>query len=134
MCDTFSLILIQKIQQTQCVTYGTTGHLFRTYKVSLAAYTLICPSGDRTSDQRAETLPLSYWSTLHTSDAKLNPVFAGFKSKLNPVFASFSGQGYSIYIIPLVKKENIYLNFSNLIKLDHKKQIYSSFFLEMDFF
>ena len=52
------------------VTYGNAGQLFRPYSVSSAVFTVISPSVDRTSDCRAETLPLNQRSTSHTSDAK----------------------------------------------------------------
>ena len=60
-----------KIWQASCVTYGNTGQLSRPYKFSSAVYTIISPTGDRTSDYRAQTLALNRWSTLHKSVAKL---------------------------------------------------------------
>ena len=50
-----------KIQQTLRTSYGTTGQL----------YIVISPTGNRTDDHRAENLPLSYWTTTHTSHTKL---------------------------------------------------------------
>ena len=35
-------------------TYGNTGHLFRSYKISSVVYTMISATGDRTSDHRLQ--------------------------------------------------------------------------------
>ena len=41
-------------------TYENTGLLFRPYYVPSIVYTVISTTGDRTSDQRVETLQLSH--------------------------------------------------------------------------
>ena len=51
--------------------YRNTEQLFRPYYVSSAVYTVISHNGDRTSDYRAETLPLSHLYISYTRDAKL---------------------------------------------------------------
>ena len=60
-----------KIRQPLHMTYETTRQLFRSYEVTSAMYTVISPTGDWTSNHRAKTLPFSFWSTSHTSDAEL---------------------------------------------------------------
>ena len=53
------------------VGYTNTGQLFRPYQDSSASYTVISTTGDRTSDHRAENLPLSHGSTSYTIHPKL---------------------------------------------------------------
>ena len=49
-------------------TPGNTGQQFRHYYVSSAVYTVISPTGDRTSDHRMQSKKST---TSHTSDTKL---------------------------------------------------------------
>ena len=91
------------------------------------------PPTGATTEYRAKTLPLSYWSTSHTSNAKLisygnlqwgkswymplirpNKVKTAVQCSIHhvQVFARFLDHGNSIYnIIPLLKKENVHLFF-----------------------
>ena len=45
--------------------------IYEPYYVLSAIYTVISSTGDRNSDHRAETVLLNYWSTWHSSNAKL---------------------------------------------------------------